>query len=461
MIRIYRHFIPATTFFYMITELLILFILMKGLIYFQFNAMSRGIQAVSPRDATILSLLLVLTTAISGLAAGLYRQNLGSNFGWVITAITAASLSFGLGILVVMFFGVFWVPDQTYMAQWQIGLPLTCSVCFVVTRRAAVTAAKHGLFARRILLIGGGSRAAEIEAFASKPEKTVQIVERLRVDGMDFPIETVIEELLASRLKADGIHEVVVATDDPRGLPMELLLQWKLSGIAVTDYPTFWEREAGYISLETFDPAWFVYGDGCRRGRLGRAVKRGLDIAASVTLLVATSPLLCAFAVLTRWETPGPVLYRQLRTGRYGQPFTLFKFRSMRTDAEAATPQWAVENDPRITRIGRFMRSTRIDELPQLVNVILGHMSLIGPRPERPYFVEQLCREIPYYADRHFIRPGLTGWAQINYPYGASSADARRKLEYDFYYLKNQSILLDLYIMISTIRVILFREGSR
>ena len=240
---------------------------------------------------------------------------------------------------------------------------------------------------------------------------------------------------------------------------MDLLLQWKLRGIAVTEYATFWEREVGCISLDAFEPNWFVYGEGCRRGRLGWTIKRFLDIVVSSGLLIASAPLLCGVALLIWWETPGPVLYRQQRVGQSGKPFMLLKFRSMSVEAETAAPKWAQQNDPRVTRIGRFIRSTRIDELPQLVNIILGHMSLIGPRPERPFFVEQLSREIPYYAERHAVRPGLTGWAQINYPYGASIYDARRKLEYDFYYLKNQSILLDLYIMTSTIRVILFREG--
>jgi sugar transferase (PEP-CTERM system associated) len=456
MLRIYRHLIPTATVLFVTAEAFLLFFLIRTFAALEIFSIGSVSRATVTHNTTTLSLLLVLTTVLSGLAAGFYRQNIETSLGWILTAATATGLSLGLGMLVMAVFG-----GDVIEGQWEVVLPLTGTICFVVTRRVATAASTRGFFKRRAVLVGDGAKAAEIEAFSNTASSSVRIVNRLCVEGTESLNETLETKWPANRLKADGIQEALIAVDDPRGLPIELLLQWKLSGIAVTDYPTFWEREAGYISLGAFDPNWFVYGEGCRRGRLGRTIKRGLDIGVALALLVATAPLLCAFALLVRWGSPGPVLYRQQRTGRYGKSFMLLKFRSMRADAEKATPKWATQNDPRVTRIGRFMRSTRIDELPQLVNVILGHMSLIGPRPERPFFVEQLGKEIPYYNDRHFARPGLTGWAQINYPYGASTADARRKLEYDLYYLKNQSILLDLYIMVSTVRVILFREGSR
>ena len=191
-------------------------------------------------------------------------------------------------------------------------------------------------------------------------------------------------------------------------------------------------------------------------------MKRATDLVVSVALLVATLPLIGLTALLVRLETPGPVFYRQQRVGLYGKPFTLFKFRSMRLDAEAAgSPRWAQRQDPRITRVGAFIRPMRIDELPQLINVLRGEMSMIGPRPERPHFVEQLGRVIPFYHQRSYVKPGLTGWAQVNFPYGASVEDAREKLSYDLYYVKNRNMLLDLMILVATIRVILFREGAR
>jgi sugar transferase (PEP-CTERM system associated) len=460
MIRIYRHFVPTATVCFVVAEAVLIFILAQSVIGLRAGEIGEYLGAAYANTVT-LSFLLMTTTIVSGLAAGLYRRDFGEGSGWVWTAITAIGLSLGLGVLVIAVFGLVGGTHTADTGQWEFALPLICAICFVTMRRAGMVAARRGLFQRRIVLIGDGARAVQINASASSSGSTVRIVQWLHFNSAQGMQQELRDEWPSSRLRAEGIREAVVAVEDARGLPVDLLLQWKLNGIAVTDYATFWEREVGYISLDAFDPNWFVYGEGCSRGWLGRAIKRLLDIVVSFGLLVASAPLLCGVALLIKWETPGPILYRQQRTGQFGKPFTLFKFRSMSVEAETAAPKWAQQNDPRVTRVGRFIRSTRIDEFPQLVNVILGHMSLIGPRPERPFFVEQLCREIPYYAERHVVRPGLTGWAQINYPYGASIYDARRKLEYDFYYLKNQSILLDLYIMISTIRVILFREGSR
>jgi sugar transferase (PEP-CTERM system associated) len=460
MIRIYRHFVSAETLYFIVIDAIIIFVLSQLVLGMKGATIAGYSQAIYANSAA-LSLLLMVTTMFSGLAAGLYRRDFGVGYGWVWTAATAIGLSLGLGALVISVFDLIAGAPAATAGQWEFVLPLICALGFIGTRRVAIAAGRLGLFKRRILLIGDGVKAADVNASAEAPRSTVRIVQWLHADGAQWKHQELREEWTASRLRADGIRQAVIAAEDAGDLPMDLLLQWKLNGIAVTDYATFWEREIGCISLDAFEPNWLVYGEGCSRGRLGRAIKRMLDVVVSFGLLVATTPVLCAVALLIRCESAGPVLYRQERIGQYGKPFTLFKFRSMRVEAEAAAPKWAQQDDPRVTRIGKFIRSVRIDELPQLVNVILGNMSLIGPRPERPYFVEQLRQEIPYYAERHIVRPGLTGWAQINYPYGASTYDARRKLEYDFYYLKNQSILLDLYIMISTVRVILFREGSR
>jgi sugar transferase (PEP-CTERM system associated) len=460
MIRIYRHFVPTATVCFIVGEAALIFMLAQLVIALSAGEIKEYFDAAYANTVT-LSFFLMVTTMFSGLAAGLYRRDFGVGFSWVWTAVTAVGLSLGLGVLVIAIFSLVGGAHAIAMGRWEFTLPVICAMCFVMMRRAGVAAAQHGLFKRRIVLMGNGVRAAEINATAGASGSTVRIVQWLHFDGAQGMQQELRDEWSPGRLRAEGIREAVIAIEDALGLPIDLLLQWKLSGVAITDYATFWEREIGCISLDAFDPNWFVYGEGCSRGRLGRGIKRLLDIVVSFGLLVASAPLLCGVAVLIRWETPGPVLYRQQRVGQSGKPFTLLKFRSMSVGAETTAPKWAQQNDPRVTRIGRFIRSTRIDELPRLVNVLLGHMSLIGPRPERPFFVDQLCREIPYYAERHVVRPGLTGWAQINYPYGASIHDARRKLEYDLYYLKNQSILLDLYIMISTIRVILFREGSR
>jgi sugar transferase (PEP-CTERM system associated) len=259
-----------------------------------------------------------------------------------------------------------------------------------------------------------------------------------------------------------GASEIVVAADDRRGLPVRQLLHCKIAGIKVTDFLDFWERETRTVDLEALRPSWLFYSDGFRRGPVDEFLKRGFDVVVSLGLLLLTLPLLVITACLIRLESPGPVLYRQPRVGLQGRVFTILKFRSMQVDAETdGRPRWAAEGDPRVTRVGVIIRKLRIDELAQILNVLRGDMSFIGPRPERPFFVAGLAQAIPYYDERHCVRPGITGWAQINYPYGASTEDARRKLAYDLYYVKNRSIFLDLLILLQTARVIFWNHGAR
>jgi sugar transferase (PEP-CTERM system associated) len=311
---------------------------------------------------------------------------------------------------------------------------------------------------RRILLIGNGERAANVEELARKSNEAISVVGRIR-NGILTESEVDDVKSIAMLLRHSGIHEVVVAADDQRGLPMDLLLQWKFAGIRVIDYLTFWERECGRVDLGAASPSWFVYGQGCNHSR---AAKRCFDIVVSLFLLALTIPLMLTCAALIWLESGGPILYRQERVGCHGRVFNLLKFRSMRVDAETAgRPQWARKQDTRVTRVGSLIRRLRMDEIPQLWNVVRNDMSLIGPRPERAFFVEQLAKEIPFYRDRHWVKPGITGWAQINFPYGASFDDARQKLSYDLYYVKNSGFFLDVFIAVATIRVILFQEGAR
>jgi len=239
-------------------------------------------------------------------------------------------------------------------------------------------------------------------------------------------------------------------------------LHCKLAGIKVTDFLDFWERETRSVDLDALKPSWLFYSDGFRCGPVDEFLKRSFDIAVSLSLLILTLPLLVLTACLIKFESPGPVLYRQDRVGLHGRVFTILKFRSMRADAETdGRPRWAAKGDPRVTRVGAIIRKLRIDELAQILNVLRGDMSFVGPRPERPFFVAELSKALPYYAERHWVRPGITGWAQINFPYGASTEDARRKLTYDLYYLKNRSFFLDSLILLQTVRVIFWNQGAR
>jgi sugar transferase (PEP-CTERM system associated) len=245
-------------------------------------------------------------------------------------------------------------------------------------------------------------------------------------------------------------------------IAMDDLLSCRLNGIRVTRLADFLERARGAVPLGSFNASWLVYGDGFSQGRARAVIKRLFDVVVSGGLLVLASPIIALAALAIRLESAGPVIYRQQRVGCGGLLFAVLKFRSMRQDAEGdGKPRWATAGDSRVTRIGRFIRRTRIDELPQLINVLRGEMSFVGPRPERPFFVEQLTRDIPFYGLRHSVKPGITGWAQVRYSYGATVEEAAKKLEYDLYYVKNNSLFLDLVVLLETVRVVLFGEGAR
>jgi sugar transferase (PEP-CTERM system associated) len=321
---------------------------------------------------------------------------------------------------------------------------------------------------RRILVIGAGPSADRIERFVrSHLDFNAEILGYTAVasEGVAVPESKVIrsEESLAAvatRLKAT---EIVVAITERRGFPTAPLLECRLRGFVVTNFLNFWERETRQVMLDLLDPSWLIYSDGFQlSGALNAFLKRTFDVVVSLAILIVTSPILLLAALAVRLDSPGPIFYKQERVGRNGKAFNIFKLRTMREDAEqGGVPQWAGAKDPRVTRVGSFLRLTRIDEIPQVFNVLRGDMSFVGPRPERPFFVESLAREIPYYRERLRMRPGITGWAQINYPYGASIEDAKAKLSYDLYYIKNYSIFFDLLIAIGTVQVVLWNKGAR
>jgi sugar transferase (PEP-CTERM system associated) len=259
------------------------------------------------------------------------------------------------------------------------------------------------------------------------------------------------------------VDSVVVALGERRAcFPLREILASKMRGIRVEDYPNFLERVTGKIPVHDLRPSWLIFSDGFSQGTLYRRLKRVVDMVLAALLLVLAAPIMLAVWVAIRLESRGPAIFRQERLGRNGRPFVLLKFRSMALDAEQATgPVWAAQDDPRVTRVGRFIRKTRLDELPQLWNVLRGDMSFIGPRPERPHFIQALQEVVPYYAQRLSVPPGLTGWAQVRYPYGASVEDALEKLQYDLYYIKNMSLFLDLMIVLGTAQVVLFGRGAR
>lgn len=322
-------------------------------------------------------------------------------------------------------------------------------------------------FAEKIIVIGTGETARNVEnLIPSSPGKYalkgyVQTpMDPVSVDPGKIlgHIDDIVE--ISRRTRANAI---VIALTERRGnLVAQKLVTCKLMGVKIIDYPSFYELVTGKIPVEHINPSWLVQSSGFLITPFIRLLKKILDLLLSTILLVICLPFFPVIALAIKMDSPGPVLYFQKRVGLNGRPFTIFKFRSMRTDSEKETgAAWAEEDDPRVTRLGAFIRRTRIDELPQLINVLKGDMSFIGPRPERPEFVEQISRVTPYYNERHAIKPGITGWAQVMYPYGASLGDSVEKLRYDLYYINNLSLFLELYIVFETIKIVLFRRGGR
>jgi exopolysaccharide biosynthesis polyprenyl glycosylphosphotransferase len=399
-----------------------------------------------PAGAADSALALALTVSGTAFAIGLYRPEvllrtrrllLDTGVAGIIAfpAVLLVGHLLGLGVRGLMGHDAFW--PLKLLAAW-IAL-------LFATRLALRVAVRLRLLTRRVLVLEPGGGRATALALRSQPNGLLVLV------GTASALPSI------ARLRRAKVNELVLGSRVALSLGEAARL--KEAGIHVRSAAWFWECRLRRVDIDQVCADWL---DGNRVGPgLGQAALRAFDVLVSLGLVVLTLPLMLLTALLIRLDSSGPILYRQERVGLGGKPFTLLKFRSMRADAEARGPAWAQAQDPRVTRVGQFIRKTRIDELPQLLNVLRGEMSFVGPRPERPHFVEQLASVIPHYRERSRVKPGLTGWAQVNYPYGASIEDARMKLSYDLYYVRNRSLLLDILILIATVRVILFQEGAR
>lgn len=415
--------------------------------------------------APLRSMLVALFVTISMTAFGLYQAHVRHS---PVDMFLRLLLSFAFGGVALLV--LYYVVPQTYIGRGVLAISLALGLVGV----GMIRLVSHRLigaeaFKRRVLVLGAGRHADLINSslrrrsdrqsftiagFLPVPGQPVQVAEDLLIrSDCDLPE---LAELL-------GIHEIVVAPDERRGgLPMEAMLVCAQRGIGVTDIAGFFEREAGKIKLGIVEPSVLVFSGGFDHSLPRRLSKRFFDLVAAGLLLLVAWPVMLLVALCVFLESGSPILYRQVRVGESGRKFQLVKFRSMRTDAEGdGVARWASKHDDRTTRVGAFIRATRLDELPQLFNVLRGDMSFVGPRPERPQFVDQLNREIRYYSVRHSVKPGLTGWAQLKYPYGASVHDAEEKLKFDLFYVKNHGLLLDLVILLQTVEVVLFRRGAR
>ena len=468
---------------YVLKEMALLWLVEYALMFFVFYAMVFSASLpdpslmVTPARAVNLAARLALTIGASAVVIGLYRFEARIERRRLLRdVVLAGMLAFPALVVISQTYDIHL--NENYLFWLLKGL-LAWVLCISLTRWIFSFAMRQSVFVRRIWVLGSGKRA--LQACSLIQARRGGLFEVVSAGDAAAFAETTLSsaEPMAEILRAKGVWGIVVVGDDgpssadtpgmgsnhPKDetiLGSKLLIELKLRGIRVFDDLGFWEQHLGKINLDRIDTKWLMFAEGFVTSRFDRLVKRVSDILLSLTLLLVTLPLMLVTAVLIKLGSQGPVFYRQERVGLHGKRFTLLKFRSMAVDAESGgKPRWASQKDPRVTRIGGFIRSTRIDELPQLMNVVRGEMSFIGPRPERPHFVEQLSQLIPFYHERSYVKPGITGWAQVNFPYGASVEDAREKLSYDLYYVKNRSLVLDIVILFSTVRVILFQEGAR
>jgi sugar transferase (PEP-CTERM system associated) len=372
---------------------------------------------------------------------------------------------------------VFYLKPETMLGRGILILSLGCFAFLQFCWHALYLMGKNtSHFCQKVLVLGTGPLAAEVGAIIASNKRNFILVGYASCytgtcdsGAYDPPYDVPRDEILGNcdTLRDIAQHAqteiIVVALSERRGVfPLRDVLTCKLTGIKIMDAPSFYEAAQSKLMLESITPSWFIFSDGFHRTTILNAFKRGIDIALSCIGLLLTLPFFPFIAVAIKLDSPGPVFFKQERLGNWEKRFMLVKFRTMGQDAEKGTGAvWAEKNDPRVTKLGRFFRGSRIDEIPQLFNVLTGSMSFIGPRPERPEFVEKLKLVIPYYSQRHFIKPGLTGWAQVRYPYGASVEDAVEKLRYDLYYIKNMGPFLDTLIFFETIKVVLFGFGGR
>ncbi len=429
-----------------------------------------------PSPVTALTLLLYPAAILGGLyALGLYRRDMILE---TRKALARLPLAVGFGAVGI-------AAPMALLTTIEPAVPLhNQALLFTIALGAGAASGagarvlfyglrRQGLFRRRVLIIGAGRRAWDLVWMLGKEGRGVhyeiafahdpvfgEIDPRL-ADGAAGPIVAAGGQGLLATAQRFAVEQIIVAPDERRGMNLDILLACKIAGFPVKQYLDVVEKEIRRVDLKRMELGWLLYAEGFQFGLVSRVLKRALDLVASVVLLLAFTPFLLAAVIAIKLDDNGPIFYRQERVTRNGRIFRIVKLRTMRVDAERQGAVWAADKDHRITRVGAFLRRTRIDEMPQIFNVLSGDMSLVGPRPERPAFVDMLAAQLPLYHERHVVKAGLTGWAQINYPYGASIDDARSKLSYDLYYVKNFNILFDLLIIAQTLRVVLWPGGVR
>ncbi|MES9925894.1 MAG: TIGR03013 family XrtA/PEP-CTERM system glycosyltransferase [Candidatus Thiodiazotropha endolucinida] len=466
MIKLFGIYISKAVVLLGVIETLIFFLSMLGAIYLRHKY---SVSPIPVDDETLKNLpaffAVIMFSSLTAL--GLYQKgSMASSSGFLLRLILGFLVG-GLAMVSLFFtLQLFPLSERSLLTH---GLIISI-LGILVARTLFVRVTSDKTLKRRVLVLGVGINADRIEE-SVKAKDTVGIVVvgyvnlGDRIELIDEDRQVVKDQTLLEISNRLAVDEIVVAVDDRRKkLPNHELLECKIKGIQILDLLTFFEKELSIINIDLLYPSWMLYTDGYRQRALNRTIKKSFDMIVGIVIFIVSAPVMVLVTLASLIESGGrdPILYSQVRVGKNGKLFKVYKFRSMRTDAEAdGVARWASKNDTRITKLGGFLRKTRLDELPQIFNILNGDMSLVGPRPERPEFVLQLSNDIPYYLQRHWVKPGLTGWAQLLYPYGASEEDAKRKLEYDLYYVKNASTMLDFIILLQTIEVVLLGKGAQ
>ncbi len=460
MIRIFNHYIHRSALRGILFDIGLVVLVALIAVSLNLGSIDRAVPLAGTHVMSVAACLFVINSA-----SGLYETSSPGTLG--------RSMSRALMVLIValpLTWVIFGLLPASFGNRFSIQLSMIAGVAALTLRRAYLSHAS-GIPAKRtrILIFGAGPAALLVGDTLRSADPNADIVGYVAGPNEREPAVPANEILeigdtlprMAQRL---GVDEIVVALTERRSgsMPLRQLLDCKVSGTKVYDLNTHFEKTLGQIRIDFLSASWLIFGDGFNQGAWRTAVKRVFDIVSSTLLFLVAAPIMLVTALLIKLESPGGIYYRQERVGQNGRTFEVIKFRSMRNDAEKdGRPVWAQANDARVTRVGAVIRKLRIDELPQIFNVLKGEMSLVGPRPERPFFVEQLTQEIPFYALRHSVKPGVTGWAQVSYPYGATVEDSQEKLQYDLYYVKNHTLFLDLVVLMETVGVVLTGKGAR
>ncbi|MES2946923.1 MAG: TIGR03013 family XrtA/PEP-CTERM system glycosyltransferase [Pseudomonadota bacterium] len=460
MIRIFNHYFHKRSLYQISFDMALVILVVVALFFYQSSE-------PFTTSSTVLSSAFLMATGVSTINTGLgFYQRVQSLSRQQMQKRALAALALSL----LLAYAVFRVSPLPPHEQKSFVLALLAALGLMLIHRTYMAGTlSERVGHTRVLVYGTGPRAMRLGDMLTSADPNVDIVGYYANPNESPDLSPPSRQIPGGRsltevVQTERVQEIVVAVGERRGgtMPLRELLDCKLHGVRVVDSATYLEKLMGQIRRDSVSAGWLIFGDGFEKSALHSASKRLFDILFSTLLLLLTLPLIAATAVLIFLESGGPILYRQSRVGLYGRTFDVVKFRSMRTDAEKdGTPRWAGTSDDRVTRVGRIIRKLRIDELPQLFNVLSGEMSLVGPRPERPFFVNKLIQELPYYAVRHCLKPGITGWAQVRYHYGASVEDAAEKLQYDLYYVKNHTLFLDLVVLFETIGVVLTGKGAQ